>query len=370
MHDETMFYGRNDELDRICGKICPPDAPPSYSHGIAIYGQTRTGKSSLLYHLKRRLSQPAYRDRVVIWEVQNMGDILMDSGKRGGGLLLPHSSTSPRRPSTTGPSWPPLWPSGRWRTRRKRSWGGRSTPRCSLPTTCASWTGSSGSGAWWWWVLLDEFTYLHTKIKDGTITSDFMKFWKGFLQNYCVFAVVAGQDDMPDFIRENQNEFACMELIAHHLPGGGAGQAAHPGAPDAGEPPGRDPLFREGAVDTLYNLTAGSAYLTILLCANLVDYMNASGAAMAGEAIVKSFLRTRAFGRMSFLDESIFEPQLNERGRPELKEINEKILLAVARISRTTGQASQREICAALPGEEGVKNALDRLVQAQCAGNR
>ena len=121
--------------------------------------------------------------------------------------------------------------------------------------------------------------------------------------------------------------------------------------------------FREGAVDTLYSLTAGSAYLTILLCAKLVDYMNDSGAAMAGEAIVKSFLRTRAFGRMSFLEESIFEPQLNERGRPELKEINGKILLAVARISRTTGQAGLREICAALSGEEGVQEALDRLVQ-------
>lgn len=27
-------------------------------------------------------------------------------------------------------------------------------------------------------VLIDEFTYLHTKIKDGTISGDFMKFWR------------------------------------------------------------------------------------------------------------------------------------------------------------------------------------------------
>lgn len=211
-------------------------------------------------------------------------------------------------------------------------------------------------------VLLDEFTYLHTKIKDGTISGDFMKFWKGFLQNYCVFAVVAGQDDMPDFIRENQNEFACMELMRiTYLEEEPAKQLIR--EPLMRENRLAEPPFQESAVDTLYSLTAGSAYLTILLCANLVDYMNAIGAAMAGEAIVKSFLRTRAFGRMSFLDESIFEPQLNERGRPELKEINGKILLEVARISRTTGQASLREICAALPGEAGINDALDRLVQ-------
>ena len=361
MHDETMFYGRNDELDRICGKICPPDAPPSYSHGIAIYGQTRTGKSSLLYHLKRRLSQPAYRDRVVIWEVQNMGDILMDSGNAVVGFFY-HILNIAQEAFDNRPELAAALAEREVENPAEKILGRPEYASVLFANYMRQLDRIFRERGMVVVVLLDEFTYLHTKIKDGTITSDFMKFWKGFLQNYCVFAVVAGQDDMPDFIRENQNEFACMELMRiTYLEEEPAKQLIR--EPLMRENHLAETPFREGAVDTLYNLTAGSAYLTILLCANLVDYMNASGAAMAGEAIVKSFLRTRAFGRMSFLDESIFEPQLNERGRPELKEINEKILLAVARISRTTGQASQREICAALPGEEGVKNALDRLVQ-------
>lgn len=361
MHDESMFYGRNDELDRICGKICPPAAPPSYSHGIAIYGQTRTGKSSLLYHLKRRLSQPAYRDRVVIWEVQNMGDILMDSGDAVVGffyhLLNIAQEAFDGRPELTAVL----------AEREVENPADKILERPEYASVLfANYMRQLDrifrERGMVIVVLLDEFTYLHTKIKDGTVSGDFMKFWKGFLQNYCVFAVVAGQDDMPDFIRENQNEFACMELMRiTYLEEEPAKQLIR--EPLMRENGLAETPFQESAVDTLYGLTAGSAYLTILLCANLVDYMNAIGAAMAGEAIVKSFLRTRAFGRMSFLGESIFEPQLNERGRPELREINEKILLAVARISRTTGQASLREICAALPGEDDVQNALDRLVQ-------
>ena len=361
MHDESMFYGRNDELDRICGKICPPAAPPSYSHGIAIYGQTRTGKSSLLYHLRRRLSQPAYRDRVVIWEVQNMGDILMDSGDAVVGFFY-HLLNIAQESFDSRPELAAVLAEREVENPAERILEKPDYASVLFANYMRQLDRIFRERGMVIVVLLDEFTYLHTKIKDGTISGDFMKFWKGFLQNYCVFAVVAGQDDMPDFIRENQNEFACMELMRiTYLEEEPAKQLIR--EPLMRENRLAEPPFQESAVDTLYSLTAGSAYLTILLCANLVDYMNAIGAAMAGEAIVKSFLRTRAFGRMSFLDESIFEPQLNERGRPELKEINGKILLEVARISRTTGQASLREICAALPGEAGINDALDRLVQ-------
>lgn len=361
MHDVSMFYGRSEELERICGKICPPNAPPSYSHGIAIYGQTRTGKSSLLYHLKRLLSEPAYRDRVVIWEVQNMGDILMDSGDAVVGFFY-HLLSIAQESFDSRPELAAILEEQEIENPAEKILDKPDFASKLFANYMRKLDRIFRERGMVVVVLIDEFTYLHTKIKDGTISSDFMKFWKGFLQNYCVFAVVAGQDDMPDFIRENQNEFACMELMRiTYLEEEPAKQLIR--EPLMRENNLTETPFREGAVDTLYSLTAGSAYLTILLCAKLVDYMNDSGAAMAGEAIVKSFLRTRAFGRMSFLEESIFEPQLNERGRPELKEINGKILLAVARISRTTGQAGLREICAALPGEEGVQEALDRLVQ-------
>ena len=48
--DTSMFYGRNEFIERITHAIIQAD-----SKQVVIYGQKRSGKSSVLYHLKKSL---------------------------------------------------------------------------------------------------------------------------------------------------------------------------------------------------------------------------------------------------------------------------------------------------------------------------
>jgi hypothetical protein len=52
--DERMFFGRKDLIANIAEAICHARLQ---SKSIIIYGQKRSGKSSILYHLKKRLQQ-------------------------------------------------------------------------------------------------------------------------------------------------------------------------------------------------------------------------------------------------------------------------------------------------------------------------
>ena len=122
-------------------------------------------------------------------------------------------------------------------------------------------------------------------------------------------------------------------------------------------------LFQnDGCIDEIYELTAGSAYLTIILCSNLVKYLNDKGAFKVTKGIVNDFLRTRVFGANSFLTEIHFEAQLQERGHRELDDAKREILLSVARQTQTTKYAKIENITCEGRNLEEIQMIVDRLV--------
>ena len=162
-------------------------------------------------------------------------------------------------------------------------------------------------------------------------------------------------------MREYQNEFACMELMkltyleerdAKFLVQKPLEKINH-----------RIGLFRnDGSIDKIYDLTAGSAYLTIIICSKLVSYLNEKGAYMVTKGIVNQFINTRAFGPKGFLTEVHFESQLQERGHRELDVINRDILLSIARLSQTTGYANLKDIKCDELSSDDIRAFSDRLV--------
>lgn len=359
MDDDSMFVGRSAQIQQIMDMICQNDTGSmNYGRAIAMYGQTRTGKSSLMYHLKKRLIE-RYQEKVLIWDIGNIGELQESSEYMANFLynLLYIGSeaiyedeyladivdemgvTPPLQEIRNDPSFAVTLFN---EYMKKLNSILKREHRIIV-------------------LLIDEFTYLHGYINEGKIPSSFMRFWKALLQNYCIFAIVAGQDDMPEFIREYQNEFACMELLKlNYLDERDAKQLVQIPLEQVNN---RTGLFKnDGSIHKIYSLTAGSAYLTIILCSKLVSFLNEKGAYVITKGIVNEFLRTRAFGPRGFLTEANFEAQLQERGHRELDDINRDILVSIARLSQTTGYAKVSDIECQNLSQLDIQRFVDRLV--------
>lgn len=362
MTDASMFYGRSGMIGQIMEMICLPNSERmNYGRAVSLYGQTRTGKSSLMYHLKEGLKEK-YGERILIWDMANIGEIKVGEDANDylvnflytmldiGAEAIDENSRICAAVEEKGLEPPldlimekPFSAMNYFTSYMRKLNHVLQENNCIIV------------------LFIDEFTYLHGQIKSGKLSEDFMKFWKAFLQNYCVFAIVAGQDDMPEFMREYQNEFACMELRKiTYLDEVSAKRLIQEPLERANN---KDHIFREdGSVDMLYKLTSGSAFLAIILCSNLVEYLNDKGARMVTRGIVDDFLRSRVLGAASFLEEAHFEAQLQERGHRELDQANKEILLSIARQSQSTGHARIDRIVYPNAKQEELEGLLQRLV--------
>lgn len=341
MTNAAMFVGRESQIEQLVRMVFSTnETSMNYGRAVAMYGQTRTGKSSIMYHFARKLKEN-YSNSVLVWDMGNLGENDANENYR---LSFIYSLLSTAEESLE--DYPdvadamseykiedileklemddPLAVSMFNRYLQKLDIVLRKQNKIIV-------------------LMVDEFTYLHKYIKDGIIPNTFMQFWKALLQNHCIFAVVVAQDDMPEFMKEYPNEFAAMELIKlNYLDEADAKKLIR--IPLMNANGGRDVFADSDPVDELYKLTAGSAYLTIILCSNLVKYINEKGAYTVTKGIVEDFLRTKAFGLSTFLTEEYFEPQLDERGHDELKDINRAILTQIARLSKGIGYAHVADI--------------------------
>lgn len=364
MDNEKYFVGRTDEIERIITAISQDDGTMNYGHAIAMYGQTRTGKTSLIWHLKKKIKDK-YGDKVLIWDIGNIGHEGANNQDNEESLYL---STFLHRLLYIGDE--EMW--NHDNLCQKLQQRNLNSPHDLIlkepkkaETLFNNYMTSLGNilrkENKMIVLIIDEFTYIHDQIKKGNISNSFMVFWKQMLQNYPIFAIIAGQDDMPEFIQEFPNEFMAMELLKlTYLKEIDAKKLIREPLENANE---RTDLFsNEEPIDEIYKLTAGSAFLTIVICANLVIYLNDKGAYKITKGIVNDFIRKYALGFNSFLNEANFEAQLQERGHRELDEVNKEILHCIAKLSKKTGYADLSEITCSGESSNTVKEWLKRLV--------
>lgn len=361
MDRKEMFFGREAMIQLLVDKIRDSDGHMSYGRAVAIYGQTRCGKSSLMIHLKKHL-EDEFPKQLLVWDMQNIGDSITGNMQIGDFLhkmlevgesaLRDHSVLSsivqsqniqaPLKEILYGEHPVTLFNSYMYQINRILE-----ENNCIIV------------------LLIDEFSYLHDLIKCRVLPPEFMKFWKAFLQNNKVFALVAGQDDMPEFIAEHQNEFATMDLLmVTYLNETPAKQLfMEPLKAYNTDRVRIDPL----CADRLFSLTAGSAYLIIILCSALVEYLNKKQTSTISPGIFDDFLKKKVFSdKDSCLEEIYFEPQLKERGHEEYYEENRRILYAIAELSRESGRANAAKIAERTGIEEvRVRELAERLVNRQ-----
>jgi hypothetical protein len=162
-------------------------------------------------------------------------------------------------------------------------------------------------------ILIDEFTYVYDWIKERKLSENFMKFWKACITNYDICAVIVGQDHMIKFINDQRftNSFGAIRTWeVNYLKEPDACKLVTmpvSDSPDYAGPNGCTILPE--AVNLLVEMTSGSAYLLMNICADFIDYLNERHALTATSGHAEDFLRKN----ISSFEERWFEPLFNDK---------------------------------------------------------
>jgi tetratricopeptide (TPR) repeat protein len=121
-------------------------------------------------------------------------------------------------------------------------------------------------------LLIDEFTELAARIDEGRIDRSIMKFLKSLIEQGFFSCVICGIDTMPQVLNKYSNELAVSDPRT-------IGYLSHDAARQLIEDPIRLPNGQSRytsplVVEEIIRLTAGSPFYIQFVCQRLVDYMN------------------------------------------------------------------------------------------------
>ena len=286
VHDPKMFYGRDELIENSAKSII--DAGRQ-GKSIMIFGQKRAGKSSILYHLGKRLVKES---NLLIVDLENIASIVDPNSKYPFTYQLLWSILRKLKQAI-----------------EKRSSSQTSVFNFTFPSITDFYNTPSSlilfqdvmqdfyekSTQLNEWndvqivLLIDEFSYIFEEMIKGHIEDTFMKTWKALLQARYFSVVIAGPDAMSKFKLAYRNEFGTTEdKRVDYLPREEARKLI--------DEPIRirnddfemgESRFREDAIDRIIDLTAGSPFYIQMLCNRLVDYMNENKAKYATKAYIE-----------------------------------------------------------------------------------
>jgi hypothetical protein len=116
-----------------------------------------------------------------------------------------------------------------------------------------------------------------------------------------------------------------------------------------------------GAEKLLYDLTAGSPYLILILCDKLVDYLNEIKSIYITASRIEKFIHEKVLCPSGCVTETTFEPQIQDRAKPELNSKNRELLLSIAR-AEVKGEANLAHLKCKIPEVER-SELIDRLAE-------
>lgn len=254
--DPEMFFGRDELLNRLETSLRSRSGRKS----IVMFGQKRAGKSSMIEHLRRRLAES---DDIlpVSFSLQEMASDLSEAALLH--RIVQGISEALEDLRLQGRDVPELSPP------RIDEMHSNATLRFLQVMSGLVREMSQRSTGFHIVLLIDEFTEIFKAIRNERIPREFMKAWKAIIEKGYFSSVLVGQDIMPAFKAAFPNEFGVTEDIRVTYLDEAAARAL------VQEPIGEE-RFAGDAVRRLLDLTANSPYYTMMFCARLVDYMNAT----------------------------------------------------------------------------------------------
>lgn len=285
VQDEKMFYGRNEFIENIKNSVLG-----SSSKCVIIYGQKRSGKSSVLFHLKRQLNLSEKAFCISF----SLGEIVEDLSAQTfyykvlseiEDSLEAIPSDRNTKPNFTSPTLAELReaPSIIFNDYMKK-----------FRKECASTSGWENKNLV---LLIDEFTYIYTAIQKDFLSDQFMKTWKSFVEKSFFTSILIGQDIMPKFKMAYQNEFGIAEdKRLSYLSKEDAIKLIEEPIWDAKRNRSR---YLGKAMDLILEYTSSNPYYIQIFCARLVEYMNNQKAISVTEADVYDVAQTFIKGEQS-----------------------------------------------------------------------
>ena len=314
VEEQKMFFGRQELLDRIYSELTTGPLGQCF----VLYGQKRSGKSSVLRQLAKRLGPPNLAVHL------SLGTI--DTAKAERSFVQACIDSLYERlvhdfdmTDVLEHNWP-------------RDFQVDASPIESFRRSVFATTHLIQSRKGWRNVrpifLIDEFTYVYEYIREGLLTPAFMRQWKSLLESRTFDAVLIGQDTMPRFKEAYPNEFGVThdERISYLSAEEARALAEEPITISGGS------RYKGASLDRLISLTAGSPFYLQIFCDRLVQHLNRNRLAFITESVIGDVLAQLTTGP-SALPLDKFDPLITAAGESVALAPKERYLTLLTRIA-------------------------------------
>lgn len=350
--NDNMFYGRDEILEELQGIVTA-----SWNSQIAIYGQKRSGKSSLINRLKANLEK-----------IPNVACVKLN--------LQGYNDEDPTNKPTSLETWVfkkialEIAKNKKIRkfiteTRKVKTveylehfFSADEDPFLSFERFMIDLRQIPELREMHIVVMIDEFTFLYQAIKDGIANENFMRRWKALVETPEVNlqSVVVAQDTLPLFMNEKYaaNGFGIFYLkLLTYL----SKEEAIKLITD----PIKELKFHGDTAERIYSYTAGSALFTQIVCSRLVDYLNSKKTFTITREEVENVIDRLCVGTER-LERRSFECLIEEADGSDYNSAdNEHILKALARKTRAGGSCKAEDLDCDMPIET-IKEILEHLL--------
>lgn len=179
-------------------------------------------------------------------------------------------------------------------------------------------------------VMIDEFTYLYTAIKEQKVSDAIMKQWKAITQNEdsTFSSVLVGQDVFPLFKDEFPNEFGVTqdERLTYLSKDDAIRLIEEP----IGKTKTNRNRFIADAIDTIIDYTSCNPYYIQIFCARLVNEMNKKKYIEVTSADIKEIADSFIYGGQALTDDK-FDNLLNAGEKHDIQRIPQDHSKAILR---------------------------------------
>ncbi|MBR2257288.1 MAG: hypothetical protein IJ899_08115 [Blautia sp.] len=356
-----LFKGRNALIDSICASMSS-DGVMTKNRGIILWGQRRVGKNSVKDYLKEKIKEE-YPGAYLIIELgsigkcRNLREVLITIINKTEDTLMTEYEDVYEKLISLGmrfngyaleniDNYMPEFSRfmDRFSTRLRKIGGSEN----NIPL-----------------YFIDEFSYLYEWIEKGEINGkEFMRFWKSFIQDFGICSIIIAQDNIPVWKSRYENEFACMNYDNEitYLDFEGAKELICEPCQIEGRV-----LFAPDAVKLIYNWTKGSAYLIVIFCKHIIDYLNENYTEKATKTIVQIVFEKEFLDKKEMFMSDDFEPQIQDVANVGdegtlINKLNETLLKEIASQTITSSQVKLENLKFFEEQEPMLaKKVLDRL---------
>jgi hypothetical protein len=322
VEEQKMFFGRQELLERVYSDVTSGPLGQCF----VLYGQKRSGKSSVLRQLAKRLRPP----NLAIY--LSLGTI--DTAKAERSFVQACIDSLYERlvhdfdmTDIMEQHWP-------------REFQVESSPIESFRRSVRASTRLLEARKGWREVrpifLIDEFTYVYEYIREGLLTPAFMRQWKSLLESRTFDAVLVGQDTMPRFKEAYPNEFGVThdERISYLSAEEARALAENPIMMAS------ESRYKGASLDRLISLTAGSAFYLQIFCDRLVQHLNRNRLAFITESVIGDVLGQLTIGPAA-LPMDKFDPLITAAGESVALAPKERYLALLTRVALNPSITSQ-----------------------------